>query len=198
MQSLKLEDLSAFQNQAGNWSIVGDVLVNPHVDINQKTFVSAEVVPPATPLVQKRKWWQRKPPVPQSAPATVKIPDPVAVISSPGTGILLNQNTDSQKDHLLTKWEHGDIILELDVMVPKGSNSGIYLQGRYEVQLLDSWGKSNPAYSDIGGIYRNWEKTPGQIYMGKAPLTNAAKAPGTWQHFKIAFQAPHSHGCECR
>ena len=90
----------------------------------------------------------------------------------------------------MTNWEHGDIILDLEVMIPKGSNSGIYLQGRYEVQLLDSWGKIDPAFSDIGGIYRNWEKTPGDIYMGKAPLTNAAKAPGLWQHFTIGFKAP--------
>jgi hypothetical protein len=64
------------------------------------------------------------------------------------------------------------------------------LQGRYEVQILDSWGVKSPKFSDIGGIYRNWENTPGNIYMGKAPLTNPAKAPGTWQKFKIIFQAP--------
>lgn len=75
-------------------------------------------------------------------------------------------------------------------MIPKGSNSGIYLQGRYEVQLLDSWGVSNPRYGDIGGIYRNWETDPGKIYMGKAPLSNPAKAPGTWQQMRVSFRAP--------
>lgn len=75
-------------------------------------------------------------------------------------------------------------------MLPRGSNSGIYLQGRYEVQLLDSWGVQTPKYSDIGGIYRNWETEREKIYMGKAPLSNPAKAPGLWQKFKISFRAP--------
>ena len=112
------------------------------------------------------------------------------VVTSSGTGILVNLNDEKKKDQLQTNFEHGDIELELEVMVPKGSNSGIYLQGRYEVQLYDSWGVKNPSFTDIGGIYRNWETQPGKIYMGKAPLTNAAKAPGLWQKLKISFIAP--------
>ena len=54
---------------------------------------------------------------------------------------------------LLTKMEHGDLDLDLDFMMAKGSNSGIYLQGRYEIQLFDSWGKKSPKYGDLGGIY---------------------------------------------
>jgi hypothetical protein len=112
------------------------------------------------------------------------------VTFQPGSGILLNMNDATRKDHLLTTLEHGDIELELEVMIPKGSNSGIYLQGRYEVQLLDSWGVLNPSFSDIGGIYRNWETEAGKIYRGKAPITNAAKAPGLWQKMRISFRAP--------
>jgi len=112
------------------------------------------------------------------------------VTTSKGTGILINLNDEKKKDQLITNFEHGDIDLELEFMIPKGSNSGIYLQGRYEVQLLDSWGIKKPAYSDLGGIYRNWEKEPLKIYMGKAPTTNAAKAPGLWQTMKISFIAP--------
>ncbi len=102
----------------------------------------------------------------------------------------MNMNDETKKDHLVSTFEHGDIELELEVMIPKGSNSGIYLQGRYEIQLLDSWGVLDAKYSDIGGIYRNWEKEPGKIYMGKAPLSNPAKAPGLWQKMKISFRAP--------
>ena len=58
------------------------------------------------------------------------------------------------------------------------------------MQLLDSWGVQVPKFSDIGGIYRNWETEQGKIYMGKAPLSNPAKAPGLWQKFKISFRAP--------
>lgn len=172
--TLPLSDLSAFRPQAGNWQIVGDVTIDPTRDIHEHAAGVA-------PVASKRK--SKKAAEPAPAPQSV-------VTSKPGTGILLNLNDDTKKDHLVTLFEHGDIELEFEVMLPKGSNSGVYLQGRYEVQLLDSWGVKNPSFSDIGGIYRNWEKEEGKIYMGKAPLTNPAKAPGLWQKFKIAFRAP--------
>jgi Domain of Unknown Function (DUF1080) len=94
---------------------------------------------------------------------------------------------------LISNFEHGDLDLSVDVMIAKGSNSGIYLQGRYEVQLFDSWAKKNPAYNDLGGVYERWNesKPEGQKgYEGYAPSSNAAKAPGLWQNIKISFQAP--------
>jgi hypothetical protein len=111
-----------------------------------------------------------------------------------GSGILVN--TPGKKTHgadLLTNSTHGNIILELDYLMAKGSNSGIYLQGIYEIQLRDSWGLKNPLSSDNGGIYERWDdsKPQGQKgYGGYAPRQNASKAPGLWQHLKIAFQAP--------
>jgi len=173
MKPLELNDLSAFKPQAGNWQIVGDVMMNPNVDTHHT---------PAPPPAETKKGKKSKT---QPAPEP-----PKAVTFTAGSGILLNINDDVKKDQLVSVLEHGDIELELEVMLPKGSNSGIYLQGRYEVQLFDSWGKKNPSFSDIGGIYRNWENQPGKIYMGKAPLTNAAKAPGLWQTMKISFRAP--------
>ncbi len=110
-----------------------------------------------------------------------------------GTGVLINKPSDTEKANITTIWEHGDIDLELDFLVPKGSNSGIYLQGRYELQILDSWGKSTIDYSDCGGIYQRWDesKPEGQKgYEGTPPRVNASKAPGLWQHFRIEFQAP--------
>ena len=178
MKQLKYDDMSAFRDQAGNWFLVGDVLMNPTVDIH----AHEEAPEPEDTSKKKRKKKKKK-----NAPPP---PKPKAVIYEEGTGVLLNMNNDTKKDQLLTTWEHGDMIFETEVMIPKGSNSGIYLQGRYEVQLLDSWGVKSPRYGDIGGIYRNWETEPGQIYMGKAPFTNAAFAPGVWQHLKIAFKAP--------
>jgi hypothetical protein len=172
MKILPLEDLSSFKPQAGNWQIVGDVTILPDVDIHATAPVVAE-----TGKKKKSK-------------NTPVVQHPQAVTFSTGKGILLNMNDETKKDNLVSAFEHGDIELELEVMLPKGSNSGIYLQGRYEVQLLDSWGVKEAKYSDIGGIYRNWENEPGKIYMGKAPLTNPAKAPGLWQKFKISFRAP--------
>ncbi|MCP4190392.1 MAG: DUF1080 domain-containing protein [Planctomycetaceae bacterium] len=84
---------------------------------------------------------------------------------------------------IFTEENFGDCRLELEVMVPKGSNSGIYLHGNYEVQVLDSFGREKIGAGDIGGIYG-----------AEAPRVNAAKAPGEWQTFLIDFQAPRFEG----
>ncbi len=110
-----------------------------------------------------------------------------------GSGVLVNQMTETAKDNLFTTLEHGDIDLEIEFLMPKGSNSGIYFQGRYEVQLFDSWGVEAVTHGDCGGIYQRWDegRPEGQKgYEGHAPRINASKAPGLWQHFRISFRAP--------
>ena len=113
-----------------------------------------------------------------------------------GTGILVCKHEIGkygiEKD-LLSNMEHGDLDIDLDFMMAKGSNSGIYLQGRYEIQLFDSWGKKTPKYGDCGGIYERWDDSKpegSKGYQGIAPRINVAKAPGLWQNIKISFQAP--------
>lgn len=65
--------------------------------------------------------------------------------------------------------------LHVEFNVPKGGNSGVYLQGRYEVQVADSEGR-DPNPGGCGGIY------------GKAtPTSNPAKPAGEWQTFDISF-----------
>lgn len=58
-------------------------------------------------------------------------------------------------------------------------NSGIYLQGKYEVQILDSY--ENKTYYDgqAGALYKQWP-----------PLVNACRKPGEWQTYDIIFDAP--------
>ncbi|WP_249219766.1 family 16 glycoside hydrolase [Chitinophaga sp. HK235] len=116
------------------------------------------------------------------------------LVTTTGTGILVNlPDKGKHGQDLFTTWQHGDMDLELDYLMSAGSNSGIYLQGRYEIQLLDSWGNPNPRASDNGGIYERWDnnKPEGQQgYDGHAPRQNASLAPGLWQHMKISFQAP--------
>lgn len=98
----------------------------------------------------------------------------------PGEGILVNA-ADGHGVDLLLDMTHGDCDLHVEFMVPRGSNSGIYLHGQYEVQILDSYGKDDKElkYGDCGGIYNT-----------APPRTNASLPPGQWQTFDIAFQAP--------
>ena len=110
-----------------------------------------------------------------------------------GTGILVNTYAKDNSENLFSTFEHGDIEIEFDVMLPKGSNSGIYFQSRYELQLFDSWGELEPKHGDMGGIYERWDKTndEGSLgFDGHAPKVNASKAPGLWQHLKVVFHAP--------
>ncbi|WP_158531145.1 family 16 glycoside hydrolase [Algoriphagus chordae] len=110
-----------------------------------------------------------------------------------GTGVLLNSLQKGENQAIMSTFEHGDIELELDFMMPKGSNSGIYLQGRYEVQLFDSWAEQDPKYSDAGAIYQRWDENRGdgrEGYEGHPPLVNVSRAPGLWQSLRIVFRAP--------
>ncbi|MEY4541585.1 MAG: hypothetical protein RLZZ306_3342 [Bacteroidota bacterium] len=113
-----------------------------------------------------------------------------------GKGVLLNKLKRAKYQHtddLKFNFDHGDIKLSLDFMIPKGSNSGIYLQSRYEVQILDSWLKSQPNDGDCGAIYHRWDEARGkgyEGYEGHPPRQNATKAPGLWNHIEIDFKAP--------
>lgn len=126
------------------------------------------------------------------AAATADIGKANALAITSGTGILANLPGEGGAD-LYTNAEYGDIDLEVDYMMAKGSNSGIYLQGRYEVQLMDSWGVKNTTAGDNGAIYQRWDESrpAGQSgYEGYAPRQNVSKAPGLWQRLRISFQAP--------
>lgn len=110
-----------------------------------------------------------------------------------GEGVLVNQPAEDNMENLFTELEHGDIELKMEFLVPKGSNSGIYFQGRYEAQILDSWRVTEPQFSDVGGIYERWDDSmpDGQKgFEGKAPNVNAGLAPGLWQEYRILFRAP--------
>lgn len=124
-----------------------------------------------------------------SSDAAVDFTKPNDMRSVKGEGVLVNDLTRNGQMHLYTKEEFGDMHLELDFMMAKNSNSGIYFQGRYEIQLLDSWTRLVPTSSDLGGIYNRWNQQRGN-YEGTAPVMNVAKAPGLWQHLSVKFRAP--------
>ena len=104
-----------------------------------------------------------------------------------GAGVIYN-GKDGRTVDLLTREEFGDVEVYVEFMVPDKSNSGVYLQGRYEIQVFDSYGNPHPAHSDCGGIYERWENDRG--FEGHAPRVNAAKPAGEWQAFDIIFHAP--------
>jgi len=105
----------------------------------------------------------------------------------PGAGAAVNGEKGRTR-HLVSKVEHGDCFAQVEFMVPKGSNSGVYFQGRYEIQVLDSWGVKDPKYGDCGGVYQRWKDNKG--YEGRPPRVNASLAPGQWQRFDVWFRAP--------
>lgn len=109
-----------------------------------------------------------------------------------GSGVIINKPGEKAGD-LITKEHYGDMDLELDFMLAAGASSGIYFQGRYEVQLMDSWRVLNPNHNDNGGIYERWNESRGEgqkDFEGHAPRQNVSRAPGLWQHLKVSFQAP--------
>lgn len=88
---------------------------------------------------------------------------------------------------IFTKEEFGDVQLHLEWASPEKvegegqgrGNSGVYFQGRYEIQVLDCY--NNKTYFDgmTGAFYSNF-----------APLVNACRKPGEWQTYDIVFHAP--------
>ena len=86
-----------------------------------------------------------------------------------------------------TKQAFGDIQLHLEWKCPKVegkegqaySNSGIFIMGLYEVQILNSY--ENPTYAN-GQV--------GSVYKQHIPLANASRPPESWQEYDILFTAP--------
>jgi hypothetical protein len=77
--------------------------------------------------------------------------------------------------NLVTDNTYTDFKLHVEFRYPKESNSGVYLRGRYEVQIMDSQG-NEPLFGELGGLY-------GLI----APSEQVAKAPGEWQTYDITL-----------
>ena len=107
--------------------------------------------------------------------------------AAPGTGVLVN-NPKGKTVNLISEFEHGDVEAHVEFVVPKNSNSGVYFQGRYEIQILDSWGVKEPKYGDCGGVYASCSE-PKPDFKGRPPSTNASKPPGEWQTFDVLFRA---------
>lgn len=109
----------------------------------------------------------------------------------PGDGVLVNGPV-GKTVNLITQEEFGDIELHIEFCVSRKSNSGVYLMGRYEVQIYDSFGVAKDQYPGIecGGIYPRWSEQKKERVGGSSPRENASRPPGEWQSFDIVFRAP--------
>ena len=113
------------------------------------------------------------------------------LVAKDGTGIFVNGKAGRERD-LFTKASFGDVEVEMEFFLSKGSNSGIKFQGVYEIQICDSHGKKGELTgSDCGGIYPRADLKPiyRSIDKGIAPKSNACKAPGEWQKLTAVFVA---------
>ena len=105
----------------------------------------------------------------------------------PATWIVADGIMTVASGDIMTKELFTDFRLYLEFMTPdmpkatgqaKG-NSGVFLQGRYEIQVLDSYGIEVPGKGDCGAVYDQF-----------APLVNACKPPLEWQTYDVFFRAP--------
>lgn len=91
------------------------------------------------------------------------------------------------KGSITTKEAFGDCQLHVEWATPaevKGEgqergNSGVYLQDRYEIQVLDSYANKTYFHGQAGSLYKQY-----------APLVNASRKPGEWQTYDVVFHAP--------
>ncbi len=147
---------------------------------------------------------KRIPPLPaRPDPGAVKYGDPLSLIQSDSLngwtltnpaqksgwrvedGVLINEAPQEEgKPHigygnLRTEAEFEDFNLKLEVNVPAGGNSGVYLRGIYEIQVSDNYGKP-PSMHGMGGIYSRI-----------APSISAEKPAGEWQAMDITLLERH-------
>ncbi len=94
------------------------------------------------------------------------------ITSTPGGG---------NKNHIVSKLHFRDADIHVEFMLPKrgSGNSGVYIHGNYELQILNSHGRDKITMNDAGAVY-GFSK----------PLVNACRKPGEWQVYDIRYRAP--------
>lgn len=93
----------------------------------------------------------------------------------------------SRTGSIVTEETHTDCFLHVEFRCPDmpdaegqhKANSGVFLQGRYEIQVLDSYGWEVPGLGDCGALYNQ-----------HSPLVNACRPPEQWQSYDVVFRAP--------
>jgi hypothetical protein len=119
--------------------------------------------------------------------------NPRRLTTEPGRGVLVN-GKEGVTDNLVSRRQFGDVEVQLEFMVPRRSNSGVKLQGLYEIQIADTPLRDNapPNGDDCGGVYPRAELRPvyHHIDAGVPPRVRANKPAGEWQTLQIVFRSP--------
>ena len=156
-------------------------------------------------LAEKTEVWQ---PLPKIISALPDLPPSDAVILLDGKGLSQWQTLKGGEPQwtvsegkvtvkpgsgdIKTKQDFCDVQLHLEWQAPipeatmegqQRNNSGIFLQQRYEIQILDSF--DNRTYSNGQAA---------SVYKQTIPLVNASRPPGQWQSYDIIYQAPRFDG----
>ena len=114
--------------------------------------------------------------------------EPTKLHAEDGPGSVIINGPTGRTADLVSDDQFGDYELYLEFLIPQKSNSGVYIGGLYEVQILDSYGVEKLNVHDCGAIYERWINGKGE--GGTKPLRNASKLAGEWQSFLIRFRAP--------
>jgi hypothetical protein len=100
---------------------------------------------------------------------------PIGSGGSPSAVLLCGD--DGRGSDIMTAEDFTDYQLHLEFTVPKGSNSGVYNRGLFEIQVFDSFDAAKIGVHDCGALYER-----------ATPSENLAKPPGQWQSFDITMK----------
>ncbi len=167
-----------------HFGIGGDAAVNLRRSMEAWRRLNARsLLPPGAALDA----WQSAPGWREVGSAALDPADPKKLVHAPGQGVIISEG---RAGYLLTRDLFSDVEVHVEFMVPSRSNSGVYVNGCHEVQVLDSFGveKSDYPGNECGGIYPEWVGNAN--VRGHAPRVNAALPPGQWQSFDIVYRAP--------
>lgn len=97
------------------------------------------------------------------------------------SGALVSTANSKRSNHLVSKLHFRDALVHVEFMLPKDStgNSGVYLHGHYELQIINSADKELLSDADAGAVYGF-----------SPPLMNACFQPEQWQAYNIMYRAP--------
>lgn len=187
---LKTSVVTVWLEVVKNGEKIEGIFLNPKNDgtgVDTATFVGTKLpAPPAAPDLSKVKFGE---------PITLfggKDLDGWKLVNEKNTngwtvkdGVLSNNPVQVEGQphiaygNLRTEQEFEDFNLKLEVNIPVGSNSGVYLKGMYEIQVVDSYGKSLDPHN-MGGLYSR-----------VCPTVGAEKPAGQWQTMDMTLCDRH-------